>query len=243
MDRQPGQYQFPRAQARGARGGRGGHDRGRDERGRVERGRVGVGRGRVGRGRVQRDNEGGNVFVAHRRMDERVVGFFGNAQEIDRQQYQPIHRITLGVPLGLVGSTYTLFAGIYGYDPRFIIKRAEVRHRALVENENLFQQILRPSDRFPLFHTMEENDRFLLVPQERYEQNCVTILQWFDFRNNPDGNLIPNFCVRRFFLEVMGGLKFLHDRQIIHRDIRAKNIYVQIVNGEYQMIKINIESM
>lgn len=152
--------------------------------------------------------------------------------EIYPQVEGPMTQAQLDIlaPMSVAGSTYTIFSGTFGFQTNVFVKQAKLGSYELVEHEKKLFQTLRPCAFFPVYMSLRQSSTHLYMYQERYEQNCEAILGWFSFNNN--GGAIPGFCVRKFFTEVWSGIKFLHGRNMVHRNIRAKNIYVQVVNGK-----------
>jgi len=103
-----------------------------------------------------------------------------------------------------------------------VVKHVEKKYIKSVQNEiDILKKIQNKSDyllNMTDYYTVENNDVMILTD---YVQNSID-LDEFIYEHNPLKNLDYLYII----IELLSGLKFLHDLNIVHMDIKPKNILI-----------------
>lgn len=127
------------------------------------------------------------------------------------------------------GGVYTLFQGSYGFDVSVLVKEADITHKELVMNDIKFMQALKAKSCF--LEEYEESYGRIRVLQGMFEYSCTEILTLFNGSHNLQSILV-GFTMRDLLGGIWKAMGYLHEKTIIHRDIRTKNTFVRRENGK-----------
>lgn len=134
------------------------------------------------------------------------------------------------------GSVYSLYRGSFGSYPRVIMKHASRNrtfesgktHGTLVSNDIQMMQILSGSENMArIFHHEYTADDVVLAA-ELYNYNLSGFLSSVEEGMRRFEDLDPV----KVFKQMFEALSFMHEKEIIHRDLRMKNLYIHEVSGE-----------
>lgn len=136
------------------------------------------------------------------------------------------------------GSVYRVCEGIFGDYPSVLVK--ETVNREAARNEVRMLQRLSDSENIMrLFHVAVTSEKSSLVVQ-RYDYNLLRYLREL---KNQEYHQPPAFDYAKIFREVFQGLMFMHGKNIAHRNIRLKNVYIHQISGKKIHFKINFSQL
>lgn len=120
-----------------------------------------------------------------------------------------------------------------------MLKRAElahvygqITHEHLVYNDLQKSQILSGCPHIARVFHHERSPTHIILVVEAYS---VNLKEFLDQVNNGVTE-IDTFEHAKIFKQLFTALQFMHNRNIVHRDVRAKNMYIQKYGGKFSCI-------
>lgn len=143
----------------------------------------------------------------------------------------------------LWGDIYTVFRGTFGNYRSVFIKTAEKAkesngktHRHIVQNDLDTMQLLAEFPSFARAYHCQQSPTHVMMIVQAYHEHCEEYVR--TIHNRPVADQIDE---QRLFRELFTALGHLHSMQLVHRNLRLKNLFIHRYGGKYFFRKMFLQ--